>query len=97
MTEQEKKERATRAAIKRGLKKLGRDAVTVGALFTLGKRYTRARKHSGCGCFIGETILGLDGAFDKAAAEGRDVSLARAVLVWNVPSQFPKLRRILTS
>ena len=54
-----------RKHIRAGFRKLGRDAVTASALYTMGNRRSPQRTNSPCGCFIGEAVFGLDGLFDK--------------------------------
>lgn len=61
----ERKKREVRQSIRRGLRMLGREAVTMAALFTMGARRTAARISSPCGCFLGEIVCGLNGEFEK--------------------------------
>lgn len=67
----EKKERKLRSEIRKGLRILGRDAVTLAALLTLGPRRTTTRITSACGCFVGTIVTG--NATDDEVEETRSV------------------------
>lgn len=65
-----------RALIRAGLKKMGRDAVTMSALLTLGDRWEASRSFA-CGCFVGSSITGYAGYPNDPEADADGLAVLR--------------------